>query len=161
MKPEVPNENDWEDYALDLDQKYAHDIFYGKTNSEMMSKYKRNVTHRASDLRFMPKIPFQYYILGFRDYVINAKSDEMDSADAASCFLGLVEEKLKSNAEYILPVMGEILPDLIFIASNQDSYQAPARIYGDFSETLENITSLYTKHILDGYKIAFQQRRRK
>ena len=89
----VPSEADWEDWEdEDLDLTYAHKIFAGKTNAEFQKDFARAVIERTDELRWMPKVPFQYYILGFRDHVMAGKFDMFDSSDAASCFLDLVEE---------------------------------------------------------------------
>jgi len=51
----------------------------------------------------MSVAPFRYYVLGFRDYVVAGNFDDLQDSDAASCFLGLVEEKLEKQPEFILP----------------------------------------------------------
>lgn len=58
----------------------------------------------------MPKIPFRYYMLGFRDYLMAGKFPEFDVADAATSFLGLVEQKLAKQPDHIFPIMAELLP---------------------------------------------------
>ena len=63
----VPTEAEWGDYEADLDQKYAHKMFAGRTNQEMLPHFRRNVIERTEELRFMPVAPFRYYMLvGFR-----------------------------------------------------------------------------------------------
>jgi hypothetical protein len=49
----------------------------------------------ADELRWTPEVPFRYHVLGYRDFVMGKQFDFQDSADAASCFLGLVLEKLE------------------------------------------------------------------
>ena len=70
----IPTEEDWQYYdsdkILSLDVNYAHDKFIGKTNEQMLPLYKDQVLARAEDLHWMPIKPFQYYVFGFKDYVI-------------------------------------------------------------------------------------------
>ena len=143
MSASVPTEEDWGNWKDDLDQKYAHGLFAGKTNEEMQPHFQRCVIERADEIRWMLKIPFQYYILGFRDHVMSGDFDEYGSPDAASCFLNLVEEKLKSHPDYIFPVMQELMPAVKHVAHNQSTYDADVGIYGDFLETFERIDTRY------------------
>lgn len=68
-KMPVPTEADWGDYQADLDQNYAHGLFAGRTNEEMQPHFQRDVIERTDELRWMPEVPFRYYMLGFRDLV--------------------------------------------------------------------------------------------
>jgi hypothetical protein len=92
----VPTEAEWGDYQADLDQKYAHDLFAGHTNEEMQPHFYRNVIERSDELRWMPEVPFRCYMLGFRDFVMAGKFAHLEGSDAASCFLGLIEENSKA-----------------------------------------------------------------
>jgi hypothetical protein len=139
----VPTEEEWGPYRDDLDQRSAHDLFAGRTNEEMQPYFRRNVIERADELRWMPAIPFGYYMLGFRDFVIADDFAPLDASDAASCFLGLVEEKLQKQPSYILPIMSELMPALRFVAQNQARFDASKNIYGSFPETLKRIEALY------------------
>jgi len=56
----------------------------------------------TDDLRWMPDVPFRYYILGFRDFITAKQFDFLDGSDAASCFLGLVLEKLENHPKLIV-----------------------------------------------------------
>jgi len=81
----VPTEAEWGDYEVDLDQKYAHKMFAGRANQEMLPHFRRNVIERTDELRWMPVAPFRYYMLGFRDFVMAGEFDPTWAADAASC----------------------------------------------------------------------------
>jgi hypothetical protein len=142
MKNEIPTEEDWEDYNSDMDQRDAYEVFFGRTNEEMQKEYFKNVRLRATDLRFMPVIPFRYYMLGFRDFVMRNKFDNFDTSTVADCFINLVEEKLKDEPDYILPIMKDLLSTIEYVANNQDAYNAPIHIYGDFQDNLKSIQSL-------------------
>lgn len=139
---QIPTEKDWVGYEEDLDARYAYKIFFGKTNEEMQPAFKNNVIERVDEIRFMPRDVFQYYIFGLRDYVMRRDFGFYDSSDAASCFISLVLEKLRKDPESIQPVVSELLPDLEFVAQNQELYEADEDIYGDFEAMYQDIIRL-------------------
>lgn len=149
MMKSIPTEDDWADYdkesVLDLDVDYARGQYFGKSNAEMLSKYKDHVLMRAEDLYWMPRKPFQYYVFGFRDFVHNGDFGFYESSDAASAFLGLILQKLKEQPSHILPVISELLKDVEYIAKNQDMYEADSDIYGNFIDIYNEILIL-AKH---------------
>lgn len=138
----VPTEAEWGDYEADLDQKYAHKMFAGRTNQEMLPHFRRNVIERASELQWMPVAPFRYYMLGFRDFVMAGEFDPTWAPDAASCFIGLVLRKLEKQPGYILAIIPQLLPAVRHVAMNQASYGATESIYGSFQEKLRRIEAL-------------------
>jgi hypothetical protein len=93
----VPTEAEWGDYQADLDQDYAHKLFAGRTNQEMLPRFRRNVIETTHDLPWMPEAPFRNYMLGFRDFVMAGEFEFLGASDAASCFLDLVQEKLEKE----------------------------------------------------------------
>jgi hypothetical protein len=139
----VPTEKDWGDYESDLDQNHAHSVFAGRTNEDVQPVFKRNPLERASELRWMPEVPFRYYVLGFRDFVMAKNFSSLDAADSASSFLGLVLEKLEKQPRAIAPVMPELLPAIEYVARNQSQFEAEESIYGNFMEKLTRIRDLY------------------
>jgi len=141
----LPTEPEWGNYQADLDQSYAHKMFGGRTNQEMIPHFQRNVIERTDELRWMPPIPFRYYMLGFRDFVMNGNFEETWASDAASCFLGLVEEKLTKQPDYILPIMAELLPAVQHVGQNQASFNADEDTYGNFLEKLKRIEGLFSR----------------
>jgi len=149
----VPNEADWGNYKEDLDQNWAHEHYSGRTNDELLGFFQSNPTERTSELRFMPEIPFRYYMLGFRDSVLALDIDKLqpsdasicDASDAASCFLDLIEEKLQKNPSHILPIMHDLLPAVEHLAKNQKKFDADPEIYGDFMGKFDRIRLLLDK----------------
>jgi len=120
----VPTEKDWGDYKSDLDQKHAYDVFAGRTNQEMYPFFRRNPIERTDELRWMPEVPFRYYMLGFRDFIMAGDFDYLTASDAASCFVGLVLEKLEKQPGKIVPIMPELLATLEHVARNQAVFEA-------------------------------------
>lgn len=143
----LPTESDWGDYRSDLDQNHAHSVFAKHTNEEMQPFFRRNPLGLTDDLRWMPDVPFRYYILGFRDAVMAKQFDLHNRADAASCFLGLVLEKLEGHPRLIVPVMSELLPAVEYVARNQSLFDADETIYGNFLDKLSRIETLYAPYV--------------
>ena len=83
----------------------------------------------TDELLWMPKAPFQYYMIGFRDAVL---SPGCDDSDAASCFLRLVLEKLERHPDHIRAIMPELLSAVEYVAQNQTKFDADEGIYGSF-----------------------------
>ncbi len=143
----VPTEEDWGDYRADLDQEWAHRQFAGRTNPDMLPEFDRDVLARSEDLHWMPKIPFRYYMLGFRDYVSAGRFVQSFASDAASCFLRLVLVLLETEPAKIVPMMPELLPTLRYVGGNQALFDAKEDIYGSFRELLARIESLSAPRI--------------
>lgn len=139
----LPGAAEWGPETDDLDESYARRIFFGKSVQQTFPLFARNVIERASELRFMPQACFRYYLLAYRDYLLldSTPQDKM-AADAASCFFGLVLEKLANEPANILSLLPELLPTLRYLALYQDAYDADRDIYGDFSEKLIEVERL-------------------
>jgi hypothetical protein len=142
----VPEEKDWGDYQSDLDRKSAHDLFAGHTNEQMRPYFRQNPIERTDDLRWMPEAAFRYYMLGFRDCLVDRDFDFLETSNAANCFLGLIIEKLEKQPEVIVPIMPELLPSVEHVARNQALYEAEESIYGNFLEKLAQIQALSAAH---------------
>jgi hypothetical protein len=137
----IPSESDWENYQDDLDAEYAHRIFAGKTNDQVQLDFYRCVIERASELSFMPIKPFQYYMLGFKQFIDKADFKQLDAPDAASCFISLVEQMLITKP-FIKPILSDLMPTLEFVSENQLEYEADITIYGFFQVKLDHIKEL-------------------
>jgi hypothetical protein len=134
----IPNNEDWGEIN-DLDVRYSYEYFFGKSNTEMQDFFRRNVIERCDNLRFMPIKPFQYYIFGLKEYL---ESDTCpDKADAASCFLELIQERFESNYDDMMQIIELLMPAIRMVVENQENFGADIDIYGDFSDMLSNINS--------------------
>ena len=142
----VPSQEDWGNYKADLDQKHAHSVFAGRTNAEMQPFFRLNPIERTEELKWMPEVPFRFYMLGFRDFVMAKNFGFLNASDTASCFLGLVLEKLDKHPQHIIPIMPDLLPTLEYVGQNQALFEAAESIYGSFLEKLSRIKALYAAH---------------
>ena len=145
----IPGESDWGDYHSDLDREWAHDQYCGRSNEEMQHYIGNNPIEAASDLRFMPEVPFRYYMLGYKDFVMSR--DVEPDPNAASCFLDLVLQKLEEQPRHIAPIMPELLSALQYVGHHQIEFQAEESIYGSFLEKLRRIEGVYAE-IKDRYR---------
>lgn len=136
----IPSEREWGDYESDEDANYSHMKFVGKSLEDALPCFKNHVLEACDELRFMPGIPFRYYMLAFRNYVISKGllSNDMAS-DATSSFLDLIVEKLAKSPESIRPILGELMPAVEYVANNQTLFNADKEIYGDFLDRLVGI----------------------
>jgi hypothetical protein len=130
-------------HESDLDQKHAHSVFGGRTNQEAQPIFRRNPVEATDELRWMPEIPFRYYMLAFRDFIMAGQFEFLSASDAASCFIGLVLEKLERQSRHIDPIMPELLPAVEYVARNQSQFEADVSIYGNFLDKLGRIQTLY------------------
>lgn len=136
---DIPKDEDWGDCG----EKYCYKLFGGKSLEQSLSLFQSNVAERADELQDMPPVPFRYYMLGFKDYVMSdAVFEEFEAAEAASSFLTLVENKLKNQADDIKPIIADIMPAVEHVASNQEKYEASVEVHGDFTEQLGRIKDL-------------------
>lgn len=141
----MPTEKDWGNYQADLDQEYSHRIFAGRTNEDMQAAFRDNVIERTSDLRWMPRVPFQYYMIGFRDFIkAGTFGHPCDAADGASCFIRLVLGTLEAQPDHILTIMPELLPVVEYVGNHQAEFEADEGIYGSFLEIYKQIQALYS-----------------
>lgn len=139
----TPGLAEWGPESDDLDESYARRVFFGKSVEETFPLFARNVIERASELRFMPIACFQFYMRAYRDYLLLESTLSNDMApDAASCFIGLVSEKLEREPETVLPLMPELLPTLRHLALHQSEYDADIDIYGNFADKVAEIEGL-------------------
>ncbi|MBF0368791.1 MAG: hypothetical protein HQL52_04960 [Magnetococcales bacterium] len=144
---EIPTDGDWCDPQADevmrLDQDYARKKMAGKSRGEVQCLFYENVLMCAEDLRWMPRVPFQYYVLGFRDYLLSEGINRDEMAEGADSFLNLVLDKLTHNPDFILPVMAELMTAVAYLCHNQAHFEADSGIYGDFLVRLNEISTRY------------------
>lgn len=80
---DIPKEKDWGDWKDDLDLRYAHENFAGKSISEAIELFVRHSLHYQEDLQWMPIVPFQFYIHAYKEYILSEHSREDSDGIAA------------------------------------------------------------------------------
>jgi hypothetical protein len=74
---DIPTERDWLDWPADaqrplaLDEAYAREQFGGKSFEQALEMFRsRTVLMCSEDVSYMPPVPFRYYMLVFKSYVL-------------------------------------------------------------------------------------------
>jgi hypothetical protein len=134
----VPGREEWAGYEGDLDAKYAFGLLFGKATHEVLELFAdgRGI-ERASELQFMPRKAFQYYVFAFAEYL--ASPAARGDSDAASPFLRLLLERERLDPGSVAEILAELAPTIDFVAANQAHFGADTRIYGSFPELADAI----------------------
>lgn len=134
----IPGHEEWLGYDADLDVRYAHKLFFGKS-VEDVQRYFGDVRsiERADELLFMPRRAFQYYVRAFATFVMSdaARGD----CDSASSFLGLLAHREEHDPGSVAQVFDVLEEAVEYVASNQALFDADPAIYGDFRERADEV----------------------
>ena len=140
----IPNDKDWIDCPTELDGPYARKRFFGLTRTQATKLFiegPSSVISLAHEIYIVPPVPFRYYWLSFKDYVVTKEAQSGDS-DAASCFMSMTLTKLEEEHHIIKPIMEELLVAAHFIATHQLRYHADYDIYGNFHRMYNRMVKL-------------------
>jgi hypothetical protein len=141
---EVPSKDDWEEARTGLDQAHAFRNFFGKSLEDAHKLFVQCALSYQEDLVYMPEKPFRYYVRAYIHYMQSEKS--RGDSDAANCFLGLVETRLRDHPEWLEANWNQIDPILNRIANQQEEfYDASPSIYGDFAKKVSRLIENRTK----------------
>jgi hypothetical protein len=141
----IPSEIDWGDWRADVDQRYAHDLYIGKSNEEMAEHFLLGPIEVFDELLFIAKVPFQYYVMGFRDSVLSKDhSYSFISSQAATSFIGLLEARARDKIDDIAEIESDLMPSAKYIADNQEEFGVDIEIDGDMRIIVENIQQALT-----------------
>ena len=143
----IPGPKEWEGYKNDLDVQYAHKMFFGKSIPEVMDHFSvgGRCIERASELFFMPRKAFQYYVQAFAEYVKSERA--AGDPDAASPFLRLLINREERDPGSVVEICRKLSDTVDFFASHQSYFQAPEEIYGSFQDLGDQIRAAYKEHL--------------
>jgi len=134
----IPNEKDWQGYNRDLDVRYLHELFFGKSIDDVQQYFgEGNSIERMDELLFAPRAVFQYYVLAFAKYVRSDKAE--GDPDSASSFLHLLEAREERDPGSVEDIYDSLSETVDFIASHQEYFDANESIYGDFKKRAQDI----------------------
>lgn len=138
---EIPGHAEWAGDETDLDVRYARQIFFGKSIAEVQCLFggARSI-ERASELLFMPRCAFQYYVFAFAHFVLSDQAS--GDPDSASPFLRLLVSREQRDAGSVSEIHERLASCVEYVASNQSRYDADISIYGDFRELAARLKSL-------------------
>jgi hypothetical protein len=140
-KRKVPGSDAWVGYKDDLASEYAYKLLFGKSAEDVQSLFGGvQSIERADELLFMPRRAFQYYVFAFADFVL---SDEgAGDPDSASPFLRLLLNREERDPGSVAEIYPDLRPIVDLVASNQESYDADANIYGSFPDHATQLAAL-------------------
>ena len=137
-KPKIPGVDEWRGYKSDLDVRYLHSIFFGKSNDEVQSYFEGGHSiSRMDELLFAPRQVFQYYVHGFAQYL--ASPNAREDCDAASSFLTLLEARERRDPGSVSNIFDSLVPTLRLVVNGQKYFDADIDIYGSFRERAADI----------------------
>ena len=135
---EIPSKDDWEEAWTGLDEACAFRNFSGKSLTEAHALFVQSAVTYQEDLVWMPEKPFKYYVRAYIHYVSSQQS--RGDSDAANCFLGLIETRLRDHPEWMDETWDRIDSVLRRIADQQEEfYDASPHMYGDFSKKVDRL----------------------
>ena len=138
----IPNENDWQGIAEDLDYQNAYKNFFGKSIEEAQELFLEGTLCYHEDLMWMPMIPFQYYIHAYINYLLSDSSKE--DTDYASCFLGLIEFLLEHEGlEYLGSAQTQVYETVKFILNHGEWFDWDEKNYGSLQTRAEKILNFH------------------
>jgi len=141
MRPhQVPAREDWGDLEVDPELNDAYRRFGGKTVEEAMPLFAENPLERAAELRFAPTAVFSYYVYCFVDFLLSP--DAKGAADAASCFLRLVRDRMRVDPS-IVESYAALRPAIDAVSERQAFYDADVDIYGAFADLRREMDALH------------------
>ncbi|HYJ41286.1 MAG TPA: hypothetical protein VEW08_10860 [Steroidobacteraceae bacterium] len=141
MAANIPGAGEWAGYEDDLDARYAHGFWSGKSLDDMQPHFSNGRSiERGSELLFMPRRAFQFYVFAFAQYVMSDTA--IGDSDAASCFLNYLIGREKRDPGSVAQIYERLEPTLEFVAASQARFDASHDIYGDFAEKVEELKML-------------------
>ena len=137
----VPGPDAWSGYKEDLDAKYAHKLFFGKSTAEVQ-QYFGDVQsiERASEFLFLPRQAFQYYVFAFAEFVVSDAA--VGDSESASPFLRLLVNREQRDPGSVAEIYSDLQPFVEFVASHQERYDADPNIYGSFPDLAAQLKGL-------------------
>jgi hypothetical protein len=137
----IPGDAEWAGYKDDIDARYAHGFWAGKSLDDMQPHFTdgRSI-ERGDELLFMPRPAFQFYVFAFAQYVMS--DDAIGDSDAASGFLSYLIAREKRDPGSVAQIFGHLEPTVDFVAASQARFDAGHDIYGDFAEKAEVLKKL-------------------
>lgn len=137
----IPDGSAWRGYENDLDVKYLHRLFFGKSSAEVQEHFGRGRSiERMDELLYAPRLVFQYYVHAFASFVMSDKAK--GDPDSASSFLSLLEAREEREAGSVRQIYASLAHCIDFVANNQVHFKAGLEIYGDFEERAQRIRAL-------------------
>lgn len=137
----MPGPTEWAGYESDLDVRYAHKLLFGKSITEVQGYFAggRSI-ERSSELLYMPRRAFQYYVFAFAEYLRSPEA--AGDSDAASSFLRLAISREHKDPGSVSQVFPDLRSTIEFVSSGQEYFDANPDIYGKLADLGAEIVAL-------------------
>jgi hypothetical protein len=137
----IPSADDWRGYEKDLDARSAYKRFFGKSNEDLLKYFgDAQSIERASELSFMPRSAFQYYVFAFAEFI--KSKDAIGDPDSASCFLRLLIDREEKDPGGVASIFEQLKDAVDMVARGQCRFRARVEIYGRFSKQARDLIGL-------------------
>ena len=134
----IPDESAWYGYEDDLDVKWLHGLFYGKSNAEVQGYFGGGSSiERMDELLHAPRAVFQYYVHAFAAFVMSDQAQA--DPDSASPFLDLLATREERDPGSVAEIYSSLAACVDFVANNQAHFDADIDIYGDFKAKAQRV----------------------
>jgi hypothetical protein len=137
----IPGPAEWRGYENDLDAKWAHKLLFGKSIEEVQMHFGggRSI-ERSSELLYLPRSPFQYYV---RAYALFVRSEAArGDPDPASSFLNLLINREERDPGSVAQIWDDLRETVELAAWRQQWFDADENIYGSFREKEQRLRRL-------------------
>jgi hypothetical protein len=136
-KQPIPAREDWCDLGIDPEVRSAYRRYGGRSRDEALPLFAASPIERAAELRFAPTAVFNDYVFCFAA-VLSSRAGA-GAADAASCFVRLVRDRLRIDAAGVAAIYPALKPAIDLVAERQAFFDADGDIYGSFSDIAQEI----------------------
>ncbi len=123
----------------DLEVRYFYRHAFGKRFDELDDYFSRSPIQRGSELQYLSKGVFQYYIFAFVHYLLSSRA--AGDPDAPSVFLGLLTWREINDPGSVRELALRLKGVLNLIEHGQSHFDADVDIYGDFRSRVGELSS--------------------
>jgi len=140
-KQPIPAREDWGDLGIDPEVRSGYRLYGGRSREEALPLFAASPIERAAELRCAPTAVFNDDVFCFADVLSSPAG--AGAADAASCFVRLVRDRLRTDAAGVAAIYPALKPAIDSIAERQAFFDADVDIYGSFSDIVRAIEAAW------------------
>lgn len=138
----IPTEADWRSEPWCLDAACAYEHFLGKSIDQAVELLAENSLRYQEDILFMPVKCFRYYVQAYVAYLRSPASQH--DAIGASCFIDIVELRLKDVRESVPELIESIQSTLEYVTLHQEWFCDESPTYRSFERKTARIVKNLT-----------------
>jgi len=127
-----------------LDERKACEHFLGKSLEEAEALFRENSLYYEEDLMVMGPRGFRFYVRALISYIEHHAST--GDCDIINCFAGILEHRLKYEAEELRPVAGHLASICGYILEHYERFDVRPEIYGDLRPRFAALQQAFLAH---------------